>query len=65
MDLELMQSITCKLKLTVNMSFYLITSFLLLRFETIELPSEPYIDEDGDRMLYSNLNHIHTMDLVK
>ena len=32
-------------------------------FETEGLPDEPYIDEDGDELLYSNLNHIHTMDL--
>lgn len=34
-------------------------------FETLGEPNEPYIDEDGDRLLYSNINHIHTMDLVE
>lgn len=35
------------------------------RFETVGEPNEPYIDEDGDKELYSNLDHIHTRDLVR
>lgn len=36
-----------------------------IRFETEGLPNEGYIDENGDRLLYSNLYHNHTMDLVR
>lgn len=34
-------------------------------FETVGEPDEPYIDENGDKNLWDNINHIHTMDLVK
>jgi alpha-glucosidase len=31
-------------------------------FETEGLPDEPYVNATGDKTLYDNLNHIHTMD---
>lgn len=33
-------------------------------YETIGLPDEPYIDINGDKNLYDNLDHIHTKDRV-
>lgn len=32
-------------------------------FETEGHPNEPYIDENGDKTDYENINHIHTRDL--
>lgn len=34
-------------------------------FETKNLPNETYIDENGDKTVYDNLYHNHTMNLVR
>jgi alpha-glucosidase len=34
-------------------------------FETRGEPDEPYVDENGDKNLWDNIQHIHTMDLVR
>lgn len=33
-------------------------------FETVGLPNELYVDENGDKSSYDNLIHNHTMNLV-
>ena len=33
-------------------------------FETVGFPNETYIDPEGDKTAYDNLDHIHTMNRV-